>query len=90
MRLPVLMASLSKCHSCRQYHYTAGKQPINILVGEISFPPTFCQWWRFVSSNADNLKSPALLVFRVNTNLKSHQGGERIRARGVPLGSEGL
>lgn len=31
------MASLSKCHLCRQYHYSAGKQPINILMGEISF-----------------------------------------------------
>lgn len=31
-----LMASLSKCHSCHQYHYTAGKQHINILTGEIS------------------------------------------------------
>lgn len=31
------MASLSKCHLCRQYHYCAGKQPVNILMGEISF-----------------------------------------------------
>lgn len=37
MRRPVLMASLSKCHLYRQYYYTAGKQPINILMGEISF-----------------------------------------------------
>lgn len=37
MGLPMLMASLSKCHLCRQYHYRAGKQPINILMGEISF-----------------------------------------------------
>ena len=37
MTLPALMASLSKCHLCRQYHYTAGKQLINILMGEISF-----------------------------------------------------
>lgn len=32
----MLMASLSKCHLCLQYHYSIGKQPINTLMGGIS------------------------------------------------------
>lgn len=36
-RLQMLIASLSKCRLCCQYHYSAGKQPITVLVREISF-----------------------------------------------------
>lgn len=48
MRLPMLMASLSKCHLCRQYRYSAGKQPINVFMGgELAISLNW-KWWRFV------------------------------------------
>lgn len=67
MRLPMLMASLSKCHLCRQYRYSAGKQPINILMGEISLQSKLKMvgdlcfstepLWRLRSVTIQNLKN---------------------------------
>lgn len=45
------MALLSKCHLCLQHQHSIGKQPINILVGGISYKKR----WRFVFSGRDVL-----------------------------------
>lgn len=73
MRQPMLMASLSKCHLCRQYHYSAGKQPVNILAGEeISF-----------RSNLSEMV--AICVFlrqRSGGQSQSRTSSERVKKRG--------
>lgn len=75
MRLP-LIVSLSKCHLCHQYYYTAGKQPINILMGEISFSFNLLPVGEICFSSPDYLMQRTQTAFRVRTYQKVSSGGE--------------